>query len=676
VSEEKIISADSNLDNLSDIFSFETPSWGLWTGEETESTIAFGYGNKNLNQIDGFIDTLTISRHGRNNATMSVNGRDYLKKCLESNFTKTYLWKLPQHKRENKGSSGTSIVGGLQVTYTPKGGLPSPAGTTAAYHASHFAPKNEFGEAIPYSYGNILASSVAREACNSIGFELVWDAPDYYIVNEKEDSRGFNDMIANVLKDLIEPMNQTDMFKIEIFIQGKTNTNKDAVIYVKKRIYPYKADYTLDLDNIRIKSLTLTKELKKDRIIRNIYVSQDEISTSVTAEAEDSGYAKQPPEVPPAEEPEHKDVWLKAPETVEKIVETKDSNGNVVVREVFTTYSINGILVKETKQVFKAAGYVIGTLQAYFFELTEDRVKEHYYVGGGPYSYFTKVDYTMETADIYSLKLYCTVESKVVEANHIMEYPSHGIEYRGKFIINKQIIREDFTYNAADEIITQRVFEENRFYAENGTQTSISTKETITSNEYFAKDQIRSTITRYENGVFIETVQTISAGQLPGPKKVGPVNNTNRKNRSDAKDTDNTAPSSGGGGDPPTYDTNRTFWHKKFIVSSVGQDVKIHNNLLSKAQLIVIGQEIKYEYSKTRYRLSMDLLPLPYLKKGTVLKIDGTISDGYKGYDTDEPHEIDLNDFSFYITKVTYRKERISHTEERLVGTLEGVTYL
>lgn len=673
MSNEKLINTNHSLDYLSDSFNIDLADFAYYIEEKSEVSIPLGYGAKNVTQIDGIIDQFVINRTGGKSATMAIKGRDYLRIALERNFRKVYLYKLPEEKRENAGTSGPASVVPELGSGTGYSGVIPPDPSGSGRRVKRFRPRDEFGEYIPYATGHIRASRVASDACTSIGFELVWDAPDYYIVNERENEKGFNGTVSSVLLDLISILNHTEMFKIDIFVKSKSDTDKTPVIYVKKRVFPYIADQTIELEDIRITSLSITIDKYKERPIRNIYVSQDVIGDSQSPEPDDEETDPgAPQQVPTGEPPSEDDQWIKAPEEDERIVETYNKYGIPIIREVYTSYYINGILIKETKLVYKVAIADVESLDSLLDVpeyLAEERTTVFNYYGGGPYSFYQKLESIQETATIHTMTFWCADEQKNVEANHKIEYPSHSVSVKSIYKSEYFTLLESYTYNSQDEIIVQDNFERHTFYNEQGSSTSVITNQEIKSYEYYSKDQIRTTTTRYVNGVFISSQSVLASGQLPGIKKVAVIRNIQSKKRTDRIDDEDPEIISGGGGTGDIRNETEVLWYKKFKVSLYGSDYKIHSNILSKAQLQAIAKQIKYEYLKTKCILEMSVLPLPWMRKGMKLKIDGTVTDG----SGDETHDIDLNDFVFLITDISQSRDAATN---KFTGTVKGIAFI
>jgi hypothetical protein len=103
---------------------------------------------------------------------------------------------------------------------------------------------------------------------------------------------------------------------------------------------------------------------------------------------------------------------------------------------------------------------------------------------------------------------------------------------------------------------------------------------------------------------------------------------------------------------------------QKFFVSNEGEDIEIHSNLLPFSLMQQLAREKRQEANLTPYRIRMDILPTPWLKKGYGLNIDDVISDGLG-------NEIDLSTMTFLITKV-----RTSGAPKAFTSNMDGVAWL
>jgi|WetSurMetagenome_2_1015567.scaffolds.fasta_scaffold00348_14 hypothetical protein len=187
-------------------------------------TITHGYGDSGVKTVDGLVDSFSVNL-GEKDFSMQISGRDYLKKAVETHFTKSYY---------------------------------------LIYPVNMTAPVNDFGEPIPYAIGPITAQGVAKEACKLAGLELVWNCPDYPIISNFCICSGFDATVAEVLNTLVSPLKATEMHGIDISASGNTIT-------IKKRKWPAGADCAFTADQLKISSLTLTTE-KASSKVRNVYI--------------------------------------------------------------------------------------------------------------------------------------------------------------------------------------------------------------------------------------------------------------------------------------------------------------------------------------------------------------------------------------------------------------------
>lgn len=690
MADETLINLDQNSEFLADTFSVETPDLTYWLTEKDEIEISFGFGEKNITKMKGDVDNWSIKRTNKN-FQFSMSGRDKIKTAIETQFQKIYFFESPYGGKNKTLNLPDPAIQSKQGSGTANGGVNnfSIAGSIGGpSKGSKFKPpKDKYGRNIPFAYGNIWASRVAKEAVESLGTEwhLIWDTSDYLIVNAIEDSKGFNDTVAAILRQLVEPLNQTEMYKTDIYIE-------DTTVYVKKRRWPYKPTYILDLDDIKIKDFNLVKA-EPDTRIRNIFISRDEKIDEQTAE--DSELEKEEPGEDTTDDNdenakhEKEDRWIIPPEKEEKLVETQNPDGVVIMRQYFTTWKINGIVIKEEEKTYKAICLRIDGL-GFQFELVEEKIVNNNYEGGGPYSFYVKLESILTTITEWSPALYCAIIKSDILANHIIEFPSHGTQdyLKAMYVSKRSKEVESYTYNADDEIIVQNNYTEVKKYDKDGNQTGIDIEETIQSREHITKDQHKVTVSTYENGIKRNSVTTIQSGQMPGPKKVGVSKNQTFLTRDNERDSTNdegeedqdiihsSTPASlgqsGGGGTSPNGGIYEGLWWRKIKVHDTGKDVEFDNNLFSRVLMENTGLEMKVENLKKKHTLSLSIIPMPWIKKGDVLQITGVIDDGTGN----EMDFADLKDdkgrlLNFLVQKATYQRNNNSFT-----GRLEAVGWI
>jgi hypothetical protein len=641
LSKEKIINIDQNLNYLSDTFDLDLADMSLFLSEQENIEIGLGYEGITITEIMAGIDEWSISRV-RNELRSSVKGRDKIKIALETQFIKTYFFDYPF------GDDGTHCRSGIGGGGTGGGGVVFGSSTDSSNDLT-----DKYGNNIAWEYGDIMASHVASQACSAAGLELVWDAPDYPIVNAMEESQGYHDNVANVLLSLVQSLNQTEMYKVDIFIRNET-------VYIKKREYPYPIDLLLAIDDINVKDFALIKS-NPDKTIKDIYISRDEKieSTNTDEETDEDEDANT----------NRNSIWGEPPLEAERIIETKNKNEDIIIREFVITYTLNGILVKETSKIYKVAGLnVLGTGFAY--ELAEETIKNFTYAGGGPHSFYARLDFIEESKKIWTQRFKCLACGNTeVEANHVLSYPDHltSVYSLGAYLSEVRNTLESYTYNSNDEIIIQDNYEEQTKYDSAGTQTSKETDETIIAYEAISKDQIRIKTSSYHNGKFTGSVGPVTqSGQMPGPKRVSPVINIS----STVEDSN----VSGRGGTIPSSNDTTSFWFKKIEVHDAGMDVEFQNNLFSRILLDQIGQEMKDENLRKKYTLNMTLLPVPWIKKGDCVRFTGTISDGQGNeINLTTLEDLDGNLIRFIITG---KKYIYSRPEKQFLQVITAETWI
>ena len=568
MSKEKIINLDSNIDLPSDALTFTSASIQRFIDETEEFQFDLGYEGKTL-PFYGLADEWTINITP-NSAGLSVKGRDYLKNAIDNNFQKTYYLTKPDPPYNH-----------------------------------YLDPVTGIGEPLPYTWGVTLASEVAKEIAASVNLTLVWNCPDYNIINATEQIKGFNGTVLSCLQELIRPLNQTEMFKIDILIQ------KD-VIYVQKRQYPYIADYTLPYTDIRIKDLSITKTNYRSKKIKNIYIGRDERSGLVFANVID-----EPPEV----------------------IDTIDVNGEVVSKQIITKRRVGNSDVRKTDLTYLRL-YGHGTPMPSDFSLQKEIREDYFYEGGGESKAGTELTLQInEGMGIKSKLIYkrtrTTIYKKVPgqsnmykagidDADTFHKYQgnvlqsTHQTTYKKEFNIDGTVKTEVIGGNTVDKVIREEII--------------------IRYNQISANIMEVST-TKFIDGTEQDTIVANQPGTVPSISNAGIISNTK----------------------------SSWFWWKKIIVRETGEDLELHNDLFSRELLWQIGQEIKTEQLAVKYEINLNVLPMPWLRKGMKIKIDGVVRIVLDGIE----QPFDLSQLVFFITNISYARVRDS-----FIGNIQGVAWL
>ncbi len=427
----KNVTIDSDIELLADDFSFESPFLDAFTNETEAFAFSLGYGGANIQTVEGLADSWAINLTPRS-FNLTVKGRDKAKLLLDTQFQKTYF-------------------------------LYSPSVT----------PETKFGVPIPYHVGTIQASAVAREACLLAGLGLVWDAPDYPVVNPIETTNGFNGNIAEALKKLIEPLQITEMFRVDLFLVGSD-------VYVKKRVWPYVADYTIPLTDLKTANISPAKEnTNPDGPIRSIYVIRDEVNESGAA-------------------------WDRQ-ETV--TTEVYDKTGKIVIlREVVTTYYTLEVTTKQIKTVYcmPPDGIVPDAVVFENLYLFEETTTLYDYGNAGVItSGYNRLENKTETSNHYAWQIRQGMSDLLYKCSvSIKEYA--------------------YAYSAADEMTQEVELKSTQNYNPDTTPKGTPDKdEKSISYHKINKDLLQVSMTHVKNGEVVDRRTITQAGQLPGPKKVG-----------------------------------------------------------------------------------------------------------------------------------------------------------
>lgn len=434
--EIKIAGLKQSLDLMSDDLTVESPDIAAFKNETENWAVKFGYEGKNIDFGSFLADDWRLTRI-YNNFTCSVQARDKLKKAIDKEFQKVYFLTEPSE-----------------------------------------APKNEFNEELTYVSGySPKASQVALDACTAAGLGLVWQCMDYDVISdvEGEDSVGYYDSVANVLKELVDKVQYSELYKIDIFI-------KDTTVYVKEREYPITTSKiaSISLDDVRIMSLSLNKS-NKERKVRHIYVSTDN-PASMT---EDSN-------------------------TV--VRDTKDKYGNVIAREQTTTYTVNGITTKIERKMYRSFGadfQRVDFTSANGLYMVEDTVTIFEY---------ENTDGSLEPFKTpYQKPVLVSKDSKFYAYSAVLW--TAGTQRETVDFLEKESHSET-TYTYDDNILLKEITNDiTRDWLQPGTPET--RRMTITEYRKLTKDLVQTVTTQYINELFDTQDIVTQAGQMPGIRKIG-----------------------------------------------------------------------------------------------------------------------------------------------------------
>jgi hypothetical protein len=224
---------EGSLDLAADQFTADVLSADafLEASDDDEMTFAAGFVdpvskiNYTAGRFSGPIEQYTLSVTP-SSITVSISGRDKMVETIEGSYKKMYLRKPPP---ENPPQ--IRVVdehGGMTFKQQP-------AGTIGP-------------DEIPYVVGDFMASTIAREAVESVGLSLSWQCRDYKIL---EDFEAVGRPL-DIVRKLVEPWSQVDLFRVDLLIE-------DTVVICRPRAGTFTADYTCSVPDARVKSLEISK---------------------------------------------------------------------------------------------------------------------------------------------------------------------------------------------------------------------------------------------------------------------------------------------------------------------------------------------------------------------------------------------------------------------------------
>ncbi len=629
----KYLTIREDLDLLSSDFTADVADMTAFLSGQDTVTIEHGYGGKHVT-VAFLIDEWMITR-SQNEMVVSLRGRDNMKLALETYFSKTYFY-VP--------SNTPQVISNIERSFINQ------EDEKAKLTAAMYTP---MGRRIPFAMATALASEVAAEACLKAGLKCVWQAPDYPVVNAEDKTVCFQGSVAEVLKKLIEPMQISEIGKVDLFVRGDT-------VYVKKRVYPYLINHSMSIDDAMIKDFTLKRinynlpksaDTVNDQVpIKNVYMrstvpAEEDAAEPPSASDEDS---TTPP--PPSDDAEGM-TWGDPPTVKEDVIETKDSHGNVLTRVIEKKYTINSIVIKEEKNIWK---YIPGYAGAFndLLQLMEDETTLYEYVGGtpSPYQKLLKktVAHNIRKVDgnnsIYlAVEIVATTSFSYGGAEYLVNLDVSPADKDALVMEDTILISKERNPDGMYRIDTQEKINgvENPNY---GKPLVFRQQETII-HERLTQDLIRTCKTLYMDDKFVTRFEQTSAGQLPGPRRVGPVKVAAEDYEKVATDVADEEPE-----------------------DQKEKDLEIESTALPLTLLRPLARERKVEAeklaAKKKYELTMTCLPLPWIKKGDGLQLTGSLTDG-------RGNSLDMSQFVFLITSSRYQRGEKSYIQE-----ITGVAYL
>jgi hypothetical protein len=275
------------------------------------------------------------------------------------------------------------------------------------------------------------------------------------------------------------------------------------------------------------------------------------------------------------------------------------------------------VVIKETRQVWTRPDnwvYTPGTDGLYF---SEDTITIFNYAEGGPHSDYNLIESKDTRSTIWKEWKGPTGKSK---SSIIYKAKVQTIFITYEYTGNDELIIEDSTSHTIEYDYKGNVIKDPETKLPKDT-----IEQAIVTYKKITKDWIEVTTVQYINGAFLDKKVVMQAGQLPGPKKVGRI-----RNKKVTKPPEPLIPPTDGihPAQEEEYEDGTQLWWQKIEVNTEGRDLEISDNKLSRELLLQIALEVKTEQFAKKYEFSMKILPIPWLRKGMVLKITGYLTDG------------------------------------------------
>ena len=424
------IQVDQDTDLLCDKFTLNESDLIDFIAQKSDFIITQGYGTDTITVLEGSPDDWQIAITPQD-LKIAVIGRDYLKLAIDTYYRNTFFFNAP-----------TS------------------------------APKDQFGDFIPYSIGSHTALDIAQSACNLAGLSLSWECPNYPVVNEVVDTQGFSGTVAEVISRLIAPLQHTKMFKIDVYALGRT-------VHVKQRQWPYVPDYEMTLTQARILGgLSIKRVDYKGVPIRWIICSQKVAGNSIIINRNNSGDSGV-------------DVVS---------AEQFDSQGQLIAQDITTTTRSNGNVTTQEKRTFRCLP------GANTMSLVETAVTSFDYIVIQNYS---KIVGKSTSGEIYS-----------------QSTPNSDNTYLSQVANTKT----SFVYDSLDQLLQEIQAKTSTYYDKKGNvkkdsqgNDMVTTEVDSTTHTPLDSFNISTLKTKTINGIMVAKDESTSTGQLPGPRKVGQI---------------------------------------------------------------------------------------------------------------------------------------------------------
>lgn len=188
---------------------------------------------------------------------------------------------------------------------------------------------------VPEQIGRFMASTIARDACLSVGLGLSWGCRDYEMLSDFSASG----RVIDLLRTLTQPWNLVAPFKIDIYIQNNT-------VMIAPRAFPFgRIDFSTTLKNAKRSQVTIRKRPTRQFglvTLRGQKLPNSNVNGQGTPQPTNKNFSvSYPPAAPVGGERIAYDIRYRLPDNVmlyeQRSSFAKDSDGNVQLISRITT---------------------------------------------------------------------------------------------------------------------------------------------------------------------------------------------------------------------------------------------------------------------------------------------------------------------------------------------------
>jgi len=485
---------------------------------------------------------------------------------------------------------------------------------------SYHVPTDESGEEINFTAAKIMnASDVLRTALisNGISLRVSWGIPNYSVVNKMSRSRMFDTDLVGLISELVSPFQVTEAFGVYIFVEND-------VLYIKKH-NPLSSSIEMSMTGAHIKGFTLQRQLVLKPTISKVIIEY---------------YDEKPV-----------DVGEKTSITVENV---EDKNGDVIAKTVSTKVTICDVLVRETQEVTRALTWVYDGTK-YGINLYPVSDKSTVYTYDNPPEILDPDGMFMPNR---------VLEGKIITETHYYFPDMSKIVWK--------TVKAAISYGYVSKKLVNEI-EASEYY--NNVGELWKTTKGVTNHIQLDSNKVEIKLTNYLDDEITNSASTIREGKLQEAPKVS-------ENDASNQSWDIKYLTIQGGVAGMTFVTGFSNVQSQDTPSGSGGSstakvVRLQNKLLTKEQLSSIAKEILKEGSYTKIIINIDLAPMVWIPRGTIMSIGTLFDETYTLIEGStglvEGQSIDLSDIAGIPFIVA--NQSCEYDKDSLTGTLSLVGY-